>query len=199
MQTEIEAKFLELDHDQVRSLLTSIGAILEHPMRLMRRTLLDYPDMRLHKNDEGRLRVRDEADKITVTYKSGKDQQYANETETTVGSYEVMIELFQSIGLVPYTSQESKRETWLLGEVEIVLDVWPWLKPYIEIEGPSEQSIQDCAAQLGLDWGEAAFGTVDTVYRRDYPGMSKDESISAIEKLVFDDEMPQWLRDRQTA
>jgi adenylate cyclase class 2 len=197
MQLEIEAKFLKLDHDQVRHKLQELGAELRHPMRLMRRTLLDYPDKRLENDNWGRLRVRDEGDKITLTYKSGGEKEYSQETETTVGSYEVMIELLESIGLVAATAQESKRETWQMGEVEVVLDIWPWLTPYIEIEGPSEQVIQAAALALRLDWKDAVFGNVDTAYRRDYPGMTQDETITILPNLAFSSDLPAWLKARQ--
>lgn len=43
MNTEIEAKFLDVDHDAVRAKLTALGATCEQPMRLMRRLTLEIP------------------------------------------------------------------------------------------------------------------------------------------------------------
>lgn len=48
MQTEIEAKFTDIDSVAVRVRLKNIGAKLEHPEILMRRKVFDYPDRRLH-------------------------------------------------------------------------------------------------------------------------------------------------------
>ena len=68
MQAEIEAKFLNVDHNEFREKLRSLGATLEQPMRLMRRKNFDYPDGRLREIG-GWVRVRDEGDKVTLAYK----------------------------------------------------------------------------------------------------------------------------------
>lgn len=196
MQQEIEAKFLDVDHDDVREKLRAARANLEQPMRLMRRDLFDYPDGRLRADNHGRVRVRDEGDRITVSYKRGGEGEYSTEVETTIGSYDEMCKIFEAIGLTHFTQQESKRETWQLNDVEVVLDEWPWLNPYIEIEGPSEVLIKQAAIQLGFDWADAKFGNVDTAYRAQYPGITKQDSISRIGELRFEGEMPAWLKER---
>lgn len=197
MAAEIEAKFLNVDHDEIRAKLQVAGGILEAPMRLMRRQLFDYPDGRLRQANHGRVRIRDEGSKITLTYKARGDGKYAQEFETTVGSYAATAEILESIGLKPYSTQQSKRETWQLDDVEVVLDVWPWLNPYIEIEGRSEAAIQAGASKLGLNWAAAAFGSADTAYRAQYPGMTADDTVGHVINLSFDGPMPQWFIDRQ--
>lgn len=53
---------------------------------------------------------------------------------------------------LPYKPfQESKRETWEFEDEEIMLDEWPWLKPYIEVEGNSEVQVHKISEQLGFD------------------------------------------------
>ena len=197
MASEIEAKFLKLNHDEMRLKLQAAGATLVEPMRLMRRQLYDYPDGRLQKVNHGRLRIRDEGSKVTLTYKARGDGKYAQEIETPVSSYKATADILQAVGLQAYTSQQSKRETWQLGDVEVVLDVWPWLDSYIEIEGPSETAIQAGASKLGLDWSVAVFGSVDAAYRQQYPLMTNNDSVGQISVLDFDAPMPQWLIDRQ--
>lgn len=196
MQPEIEAKFLNINHDQIRQRLREAGATLEKPMRLMRRTVFDYPDGRIE-HDWGRLRVRDEGDKITITFKNRGKDQYSNEIETTVGSYEVMLELLQAIGLKAVSVQETKRETWHYQNVEVVLDEWPWVKPFMEIEGKSEPDIQACAAVLGLDWKQAAFGSAETAYRAEYSRMTTDDRVNAMAVMNFGDPLPAWLAERK--
>ena len=120
MQQEIEVKFLDVLHDEVRRRLKQAGAICKHPMRSMRRAIIDYPDRRLQKGLAGAwssVRVRDEGDAVSCTYKhvasDGKDTMH--EIEFTVSSYENAVEFFKAIGLDVYTEQETKRETWQLG------------------------------------------------------------------------------------
>jgi adenylate cyclase class 2 len=96
-----------------------------------------------------------------------------------------MVEILRKTGLEVYSFQESKRETWQYGDVEVVLDEWPWLDPYIEIEGPSEKAIRTAAKSLGFEWNQAYFGSVDTAYRQQYPGMSQEDSIGDIAEVRF--------------
>ncbi|CAN5422529.1 hypothetical protein BH10PAT3_BH10PAT3_1140 [soil metagenome] len=200
MQQEIEVKFLDVKVDDIRAKLHALGAHCEHPMRLMRRVHFDYPDHRFQKSGhDQRLRVRDEANKITVTYKKKNETNYTYEVETTVGSFDEMINILKAIGLDDFSYQESKRETWQCDNVEVVIDEWPWLNPYIEIEGPDEVSIQAVAKKLGFEWKDARFGSVDTGYRHQYPGMKKGDSVGDLPEVKFDMPLPQYFINRQKA
>jgi len=198
MPTEIEAKFLRINPDELRARLLAANAVCEHPMRLMRRDLFDHTDARYRKGQNAeRLRIRDEADKVTMTYKkSSPASKYVAEIETTIGSYEAAKQLLTATGLHSFSYQESKRETWHLDDVEVVIDEWPWLKPYIEIEGPSEESIQAAASKLGFNWSDAQFGSVDTAYRNQYPKMTKEDSIGDVPEVRFDLPVPDFLKER---
>ena len=198
MQAEIEAKFTQVSHDVIRQKLKSLGAKCESSMTLMRRAMFDYPDGRFQKNGHtARLRVRDEGQQVKINFKSKNNTNYVDEIETTVGSYDTMCELLQLIGLVNYSIQESRREIWHLNNVEIVLDEWPWLDPYIEIEAEKEEDIMSTSVLLGLDWSTAKFGSVDSVYRVQYPGLKENESIGEIKNVSFDSPLPAYLIERR--
>ena len=194
MQDEIEAKFIQCNHDSVRQLLTRIGAECHSPMRLMTRAILDYPDGRLAKI-HAYIRVRDEGDKISVTYKQDAEKTFgsAKEIETTVGSLDTMVQMFEALGLVVQSRQESKRETWKIDDVEVVLDEWPWLDPYIEIEGPTKEHVMDVAKKLGFTWRDAVFGSVTAVYKLQYPDIEREGKISTIENVAFNLPAPDWF------
>lgn len=49
MKTEIEAKFLNINVEKLRTKLKEIGAVLKYKERLMKRKVFDYPDERLRK------------------------------------------------------------------------------------------------------------------------------------------------------
>ncbi len=66
MNTELEVKFVNIDHDDIRDKLNKLGAVLEQPMRLMRRVTIDSDIMKF-KN--AFVRVRDEGYRTTLTYK----------------------------------------------------------------------------------------------------------------------------------
>lgn len=197
MITEIEVKFVDVDVEDIRSRLEKAGAKLEHPMRLMRRVLIEEEH---HKADRSFIRIRDEGDKTTITFKKreGEDSlTSAKEIETTVGDFDVMVELFTAAGWDYTTYQESKRETWQYKDVEVVIDEWPWINPYIEIEGPSEESVRSAASELSFDWNTAMFGSVDVIYNRDYPNMMV-RGIIDIKEGHFGDPIPKEFGSRRT-
>lgn len=192
MQTEIEVKFLAVDHEQVRANLKGAGGKLVQPMRLMRRVIFDFPDRSLQK-DNAYVRVRDEGDRVTLTYKhfpAADEIGGAREIEFTIGDFEKANSFLETLGLENQSFQESKRETWTIDNVEVVLDEWPWLKPYIEIEGDSEDEVRAVAAKLGFDWSDAVFGDVVAAYKIEYDLPSKKIGQSLIR---FDDPRPDWM------
>ncbi len=197
MTPEVEAKFLNVNLQVIRVKLRQLGAECVHPMRLMRRAVIDYPDRHLQTEQNGWIRVRDEGDKITLTYKTSVEGSFggATEIELEVSDYQKTIDLFEATGMVVYSRQESKRETWVLGDVEIVIDEWPWLNSYIEIEAPAEDIIKDVAEKLGFHWGDAVFGSVTSAYRAQYPAIGKDRHISTIPEIAFSLPKPEWFTE----
>lgn len=200
MQAEIEAKFLDVDHDEIRDKLKALGAKLEQPMRTMHRAIIDYPDRRLQTQNDGWIRVRDEGDKVTLVYKESSDSTIdaVREIEVVVDSYANTVELLKRAGLAVESEQDTRRETWLLDGCNVELDEWPWLKPYIEIEGADEESIRTVAEKLGFDWSTAYFGSITVAYRVEYPGIKGNETVGMIRPgMYFDQPIPQWLEDRR--
>lgn len=193
MQTEIEVKFLDVDFEEVRAKLKELGAHLEQPMRLMRRSLIEEPH---HAAVHGFIRIRDEGDKITMTYKQRDDVSALHgtrEIEVEVSDFDATVKLFEAAGWPPVTYQESRRETWKLGDAEVVLDEWPWIPPYIEVEGPSEQNVRETSEKLGFVWSDAVIGSIDYIYNRDFPNMTVRGVIDIKEARFGDPVPPQFL------
>jgi len=200
MPLEIEAKFLNVDINDIRSKLQAAGGKLEHPMRIMRREHFDYPDERYQHASGGtneRLRIRDEGDKVTATYKrSSPDSTYDVDITITVDSYESTKQLLTAIGLQSFNYQETKRETWMLDDTEVVIDEWPWAAPYVEIEGKSEEDVKAVAAKLGFEWTSAQYGSADTVYAAQYPKWATGDSIGFVPVVKFNTPLPDYLKER---
>lgn len=198
MQTEIEAKFLDIDHAALRTTLKELGAELKLLMRLMKRNNYDFPDLRLQKRG-GWVRLRDEGDKVTLSYKQLSDRTLhgTSEVNVTVDNFENADALLRAIGLEPTSYQETKRESWRLGDLEIELDEWPWTKPYVEIEGPDEAALKDIAGKLGLDWQNVCHGSVEVVYRREFD--LSDEDFRKVKTITFDEPVPGWVEKRRLA
>lgn len=197
MHTEIEAKFVNITIDTMRHTLEQAGAVCEQPMRLMRRALVETEQM---KPIDAFLRLRDEGNKVTLTYKQHLKSgvEAANEIETTVGDFDSTKAIIEACGLTFRTYQESKRETWQLGEVEVVIDEWPWIPPYIEIEGTSEQAVQAVAAKLGFDWNNAVFGGADVIYRSTYTMPPNVRGVIDVPEVRFDAPVPAEFTKRSS-
>jgi adenylate cyclase class 2 len=163
MKTEIEVKFVDVDIDEIRSRLQAIGAECAQPMRAMRRQVFYLVD----RSKDAYVRVRDEGDKVTMTYKQFEEAGLhgAKEIEVVVSDFADAIDIISQSGLEQKSYQETRRETWHIGTTEVVIDEWPWLRPFIEIEGQSEADVREVAAKLQFDWNDAVFGAVTAAYR----------------------------------
>ncbi len=196
MHTEIEAKFLEIDPTSFRQKLKDSGARMVFPERQMRRKNFDFPDFRLEKTGAW-VRVRDEGDgKIMMAYKQFIEHSATGikETEMEVENFDVACEIFTAIGLTVKSYQETKREKWMLGDVEIVIDTWPWIPPFAEIEAPTEKALRAAVSSLGFDWATASYGGVLTAYQKYFDVTAKE--INYCPAITFS-LVPEWLEKKR--
>lgn len=165
---EFEAKFYPVVKAEIRQLLQAKGAKLIRPEFLQRRVTFNLPGQQ-HKPNTW-VRVRDEGDKITLSYKQVASAKIEGQQEIQliVGKFTQAIELLTKLGCEQKAYQETKRELWQFDNAEITIDEWPFLEPFIEIEAGSEQLVKDAAAALGFDYTQAMFGAVDVLYTKKY-------------------------------
>lgn len=191
MKTEIEAKFLAIDVNTMREILKREGAVCVHTERLMRRKAFDAIDGHLRKIG-GWIRVRDEGDKITLAYKQLNDRTLhgTKEISLDVSDFETMCDFLLAVSFNIKSYQETKRERWDLDGVEITIDTWPWIKPFVEIEGESENALREVAKTLGFDWKDALHGSVENAYMAEYD--VTEEEIDSWETITFTP-VPDWL------
>ena len=89
---------------------------------------------------------------------------------------------------------ESKKETWKLDDTEILLDLWPWLEPYIELEGPNEDRLKSVANKLNLNWEDGVFGDVMVAYQNQYPNLSKNDTVANLKSVKFSGPLSDFLK-----
>ena len=192
MNNEIEAQFLDIDKNEIRKKLEEIGAKCVKPEVLMKRVVFDT-------GPNSFARVRDEGNnKIVMTYKNVADEKSilgTKEVNVVIDNYENGILFMKGCGLEPKAEQESYRETWEYGDVEICIDTWPWLPTFVEVEGPSEKAVWDTAKKMGLKKEKAKFGSVDSTYQY-YYGVEEDIVNLHTPKIMFDMDQPEWARKR---
>ena len=196
MNTEIEAKFADINHDEMRKTLSAVGAKCAQPKRMMKRVVFHNDEMNAK---DAFVRVRNEGHRTTMTYKQfdGANVDSAKELEVVVSDFDTTVAILEKLGHTFDAYQESYRENWEIDDVEISLDEWPWLNPYMEIEGPSENQITAVAATLSLNWDEAIFGGVDDVYLHQYPFIGKEGANIINRKwpeIRFGAELPELIR-----
>ncbi|MDD4409747.1 MAG: CYTH domain-containing protein [Candidatus Pacebacteria bacterium] len=181
LQSEIEAKFLKINKDKIREKLATLGACLVRHEFNQKRVNFYLPGEK--KTDNSWIRVRDDGGKITLSLKEVIGSDILDQKEVSIGidSFDNAVKLLESIGCERKKIIFTRRELWRIDDVEITIDTWPFLEPFIEIEGPSEDSVKKIAELLGLNFIEAVFGAVGKVYK-DRFGISLDE----IEKIVGD-------------
>lgn len=189
IQPEIEATFINIDKDQLRAQLKELGATLLQPETLMRRTIFNI-------NDHSFVRVRDEGNRITMSYKRLDKLSLSGMKEICldVNNYDDAINFVKVCGLKSKAIQETLREEWELDGVELDIDTWPWLPTFAEIEGPSEAAVKSVAEKLGLEMADALYGSVDEVYKIYYDVTNQD--INYCPEIKFTD-APDWLASKR--
>jgi adenylate cyclase class 2 len=195
MNTEIEAKWLDIDHDKFREKLKNLGAKQVRPKTDMTRTVFDLPD----KNSRREwVRVRDEGDKITLSYKKTEDESLTGTKEicVEVDDFDNTVAFLTATSFRQKSFQETRRETWELDGAEIDLDEWPWLPPFVEIETKTEVEMQKIAEKLDLSLTDAMHASVDLVYQKYYDVSTED--INKWPEARFGD-VPEWLEKTRKA
>lgn len=183
MPIEYEATFIKINKDEIREKLKNIGAFLAKPEVLMKRYVFNLPEGQ-HKKGAW-ARVRHEGNKITMSFKIVNDGGVGNIDEQKeicleINNFADGVEFLKALGCPEKAYQESQREVWQMGETEICLDEWPFLEPFVEIEGKSEQEVKEVAQRLGFDYAQAMFCAVGTIYAKRY----------GIEEKIINNETP---------
>jgi len=169
---EIEVKFLNIDVKKLQDKLADIGAqkVREY---FYRRRVFDYPDYSL--NSKGAwLRLRDEGEKVTMSFKQRLGMTSHDGSSNDVGMQEIEIivsdfdktaELILALGFVEKFYQENKRTRWVKDDVEFDIDTWPELEPYLEIEAPSWEKIGEAIMMLGFNPEDKKIFSTHQIYK----------------------------------
>ncbi|PIE80690.1 MAG: class IV adenylate cyclase [Chloroflexi bacterium] len=153
-QLEVEVKFLVADLAGFRERLLLAGGTPQKERIFERNIRFDTPDNTLLKKGE-LLRLRQDA-AIRVTFKGEvtaevvSEAKVREELEVSVNNFETTAKIFERLGFAPVQIYEKYRETFMLNDVEIVLDEMPF-GDFVELEG-EESAIKTMSAALALDW-----------------------------------------------
>lgn len=196
MNLELEVKFYPVDKEKIRKLLSSNGGVLMQKERLMRRVV--YAKRKNPQINCTYVRIRDEGDKITASLKVNAEKGGViydqREAQILVDSFQETREFFRGLGLEETNYQENYRETWMVDSCEVVIDSWPALETYIEIEGHSEKKIKQISMLLKCNWEKRLIISTDELYAKKY-NISKEEALETIANITFNNIPKQFSKE----
>ena len=177
MKTEYEIRILEIDKESIVKKLEDLGAIKGGEYNQKRYVY----DLKPVQKDKW-IRLRTNGIETTLTYKDIESNTIdgTKEVEIKVDSFEVANEFLNKIGFVARSYQENKRIQYTLDNVEIDIDTWPMIPTYLEIEGNSEEEVNNMVKKLGLSNLKITALNCDDTYRKIY-----NIDISKIKELKF--------------
>jgi adenylate cyclase class 2 len=191
MNQEIEVKFYPVKRKIITKSLSAAGAVCTKKRTLMRRAIFggeDNPNI-----NATYIRVRDEGDEITLSAKINAKADGAitdqKELQIVVPDFQAMVTFLKVAGLRQSNYQETYRTVWLLDDCEVMLDEWPMLEPYIEIEGPSIASLQIVAQKLDMNWDDQKIVSTDELVAMKL-NITKKEALALMKNVVFDEAQP---------
>ena len=122
------------------------------------------------------VRVRETNGRTTITIKhilnpdlqkdSKEEIQRVMETEMEVPSIEEVNSILEQLGFSFRNYQEKNRATYSLDGVEVDIDSWPLIPPYVEIENDSDELIQSTIEKLSLQKHEIVSCNTADVYKK---------------------------------
>lgn len=176
---EIETKVLEINKEDIKEKLKSLGALEIQNIRL----IVDWygPAGLTHRGDDPwYLRVRKTSDgKSEISWKSlekfvGNTRQ-SQEINVDVSDFEKAKALLKAIGLENYAHQEKDRISFSLKDWNFDLDQYPGMPAFLEIEGISEKHVGEAIKLLNLEnhrsIGEGERVLIDEEYKLDWNNM----------------------------
>ena len=148
---EIEVKVLDIKIKETVERLKALGGekVSEH---LFRRITFDFDDDRLSDSDSI-LRLRTDGKITTLTYKKkhNSDIDGREEHEIVVDDLEKARIILDKLGLKQRLSQENRRVSFKLDGVEVDIDLWPMIPPYMEIEAETKEKLLETLKKIGVD------------------------------------------------
>jgi adenylate cyclase class 2 len=163
MKTEFEIKILNIVKENIEKQLIALG-FNKTESKYFKRYIYEL-------DDKSWIRLRTDGNSTTLTLKKYLNDSIdgVKETEIKVDNIEKTNELLDGIGLNYSKYQENKRAVYLSDNypgVEVVIDEWPKINPYMEIEANSEDSVKALLNKLDIKGLDTTSAPTSEVYRR---------------------------------
>ena len=185
---EYEGRILDINPEEIRQKVKSLGGKLKAPLTLYRRSVFKLCDVQ-----RGFVRVRDEGDKITMTAKIFKNPDFPEEYELQIKeTFEKGQEFLRALNLTEKAYHETIREKWFIPRrkgsnnelCELTIDYIPGLPPYTEIECKTQADLRRACKLLDFKYKDLIFGGYGNVFTH-YYGMAANDVNNEISSLTF--------------
>lgn len=172
IETEKKFRLTKRQRDAVLRRLPEIGATLKSE---------EFEENTLYMGEPLRrgsavLRLRRVGGRATLTFKkripTGSAIKHQREDETVVADPEAMEAILDALGFTPALVYEKRRQTWVLGKTEIVVDVLPF-GLFMEIEGRVNaiRAVERKLALKGLRAEHATYPQLAEKHGKVYDGL----------------------------
>ncbi|MFT4250019.1 MAG: class IV adenylate cyclase [Candidatus Woesearchaeota archaeon] len=161
MDTEYEAKILEVDVEEIKKRLEELGAVFVGE-KFQKRYV--YHFVSKQENKWVRLRTDGEITTLAVKEVSENTISGTQEAEIVVNDFAQAHKLILALGFRQIAYQENKRVSYELEGVDVEIDTWPRIPTYIEVEGPSEEEVVRVVEKLGFREEQIVSKPVKEIY-----------------------------------
>ena len=166
MNIEYEITVLEIDKNKLEEKLIELGAT-KIADSLQRRNVYDFNPI----NPNKWIRLRTNGTKTTLTIKEVFDKNKiggTNELEIEVSDFDKTNLVLNELGYVSRNYQENYRTSYRLGNINFDIDSWPLIPTYVEIEGNSEEEVNNALKLLEIDNIKTTTLDVTSIYNEIY-------------------------------
>ncbi len=181
---EFEVTVPWIDMEDARRRLAKSGGVLKRPVCIHKNIMFHLPAGREIKG--GWLRVREEGECVTMSLKIVAGSKISDQEEYLFVAENVQdaCRFLELLGAEEKARSEKRREIWALGGCEVTIDEWPYLEPFIEVEGPDETAVREAVVSLGYDYDSCRICAVDVLYSEKY-GVSEDVIDNHTPRICF--------------
>lgn len=178
MKSEYEVRLLDIDVEKFVSNLDKCGAKFVNKYN-QKRYVYDFNP----KIENKWIRLRTDGYKTTLAIKEYQDTSIGGtkELEIDVSDMQRTDEILNELGYTKRSVQENKRVRYMLDNVEIDIDTWPYLNTYVEFEGESKEDVLKALERLGINLSDVTTMDAQDIY------LANGFSLEDLNCLKFED------------
>lgn len=159
---EHEAKLLDVNPDEIRQKLKKLGAVKVGEYNFRRYVFDTIPA-----TQNRWVRLRSNGVETTLTVKEIESDAIGGtkEWEVVVSDMDSALIILEKIGINPRGYQENNRKEYSLDGAQVVIDYWPRLDPYVEIEAENLKAVVATAEKLGFSHDDLVTSNTSDLYK----------------------------------